>query len=135
MRELTIDAKVENLHHVTGLVEELLEELGCSMSFQLQFTVAVEEMFVNIASYAYGDKTGKAVIQLELTEDPKGICITFTDFGVAFDPLKRQEPDVTLPASKRAVGGLGIFMARKNTDQMDYRYEDGKNILTMVKYF
>ena len=133
MREITIDAKVDNLHLVTEFLEELLEEHGCSMSFQLQLTVAVEEMFVNIANYAYGNKEGKAVFKAEVLEDPKAVRVTFTDFGIPFDPLKKADPDVTLPASMRAVGGLGIYMAKKNVDRMDYCYEDGKNILTMVK--
>ena len=133
--ELRIGALRENLPRVIAFMDEHLEGLGCPMKIQLQLDIAVEEIFVNIASYAYGSDTGDAVIRLTDLHDPEGIAVTFIDEGVAFDPLKKADPDVTLNAEERGIGGLGIYMVRKSMDAMEYRREDFRNILTLRKYF
>ena len=131
--KLLIEAAVENLDAVQSFVDERLEEAGCSMKAQMQIDVAVEEIFVNIASYAYAPGTGDAVVCVELPEDGRAVTISFTDRGKAYDPLSRDDPDISLPAEQRDVGGLGILMTKKLMDEVSYEYKDGQNILTMKK--
>lgn len=131
MKELIIDALTENLDAVIAFVTEQLEAVACSMKAQMQIEVAVEELFVNIAHYAYAPGIGTATIQTEITADTAEI--TFIDSGVQYDPLAKPDPDVSLPASERQIGGLGIFMVKKSMDDMRYEYRDRKNILTIVK--
>jgi anti-sigma regulatory factor (Ser/Thr protein kinase) len=130
---LTVEAAVENLEAVQAFVDERLEEAGCALKAQMQIDVAVEEIFVNIASYAYAPGTGEAVVCVELSEDGSVVTITFRDSGKAYDPLSRDDPDVSLPAEERDVGGLGILMTKKLMDEVSYAYKDAQNILTMKK--
>ncbi len=132
-KELTLDAAVDNLDTVISFVDEELEKMECSMKTQMQIDVAVEEIFVNIANYAYTPDTGKATIRLETSEDPKSIAVTFIDSGVPYDPLAKPDPDVTLSAEERQIGGLGIYMVKKSMDDMKYEYKDGHNVLTIRK--
>ncbi|MCR5556536.1 MAG: ATP-binding protein [Butyrivibrio sp.] len=125
-------AKVENLPEVSAFIDEKLEEAGCPMKVQMQIDVAVEEIFVNVASYAYEGKEGLAEIFFDIDSDKK-VNITFVDSGVPYDPLKKDDPDVTLSADERQIGGLGIFMVKKTMDDMAYEYKDGKNRLTLIK--
>ena len=99
----------------------------------MQLDIAVEELFVNIANYAYVPDTGKATIRLEINEEPLSVSITFIDNGVPYDPLAKADPDITLSAEERAIGGLGIFMVKKSMDDMFYEYKDSQNVLTIVK--
>ena len=131
MKEFTIDAVTENLGKVIAFVGEQLEAVDCPMKTQMQIEVAVEELFVNIANYAYAPKIGTAAIRTEITADTAEI--TFIDSGVQYDPLAKPDPDVSLPASQRQIGGLGIYMVKKSMDDMRYEYKDGRNILTIVK--
>ena len=133
MPELVIDAKTENLEKVLSFVDARLEELDCPMKVQMQIDIAVEELFVNIAHYAYAPGTGSALIRFDTEEDPKTAVITFTDSGIPYDPLKKADPDVTLAAEDRAIGGLGIFMVKKSMDSMQYERKDDKNVLTIKK--
>lgn len=132
MDKKEILAKIENLPEVSAFIDEKLEEAGSSMKVQMQIDVAVEEIFVNIASYAYGGKEGLAEIFFDIDSDKK-VNITFVDSGVPYDPLKKDDPDVTLSADERQIGGLGIFMVKKTMDDMVYEYKDGKNRLTLIK--
>jgi anti-sigma regulatory factor (Ser/Thr protein kinase) len=116
-----------------AFVDETLEEAGCSMKVQMQIDIAVEEIFVNIAHYTYTPGAGDAVLRVELQENPRTVSITFEDRGVPYDPLAKEDPDVTLDAEERQIGGLGIYMVKKSMDEVKYRHEDGKNILTLVK--
>ena len=95
----------------------------------------MEEIFVNIASYAYGGKPGRAVIRLQETHDPEGVSVTFIDQGIPFDPTARPDPDVTLSAEDRSIGGLGIYITKKSMDHVYYEYRDNCNILTLKKKF
>ena len=133
MRELDIEAKVDNLGQVTGFIDEQLEEAGCSVKTQMQIDLAVEEIFVNIASYAYAPGSGRALIQTEIKPDGSGITIVFSDSGTPYDPLAKDDPDTTLSVNERAIGGLGIFLVKKTMDDMFYEYRDGCNVLTIVK--
>ncbi|MBR3069141.1 MAG: ATP-binding protein [Lachnospiraceae bacterium] len=135
MKKMTVKAGLDNLSRVLACVDEELETAGCSMKTQMQVDIAVEEMFVNIANYAYAPGEGDAdvCVETEETDGGKRIRITLADQGKPYDPLMQEAPDVSLPAEKRKIGGLGIFMARKNMDDMTYEYRDGRNILTMFK--
>lgn len=136
MKKMTVKADTCNLSLVLQCVDEELEAVGCSMKIQMQVDIAVEEMFVNVANYAYYPGEGDVEVVVETEENPddvKKIKIVFTDQGKPFNPLEQQVPDTTLSAEKRQIGGLGIFIARKNMDEMTYEYRDGRNILTMSR--
>ena len=133
MKELTIAATVENIEVVTDFVNEQLEALDCPMKAQMQIDIAIDELFGNIAHYAYNPDVGEATVRVEVAEDPLSVIITFIDGGVPYDPLKAADPDTTLSAEERAVGGLGIFMVKKSMDEITYRYENGSNILSIRK--
>ena len=133
MKEFKTEAITENLHAVLGFIDEQLEQMDCPMKQQMQIDVAVEEIFVNIAHYAYVPGTGEATIRVELYHDPSEAEITFIDRGVPYDPLAKPDPDVTLSAEERVIGGLGIFMVKKTMDEVKYEYLDGCNILTIKK--
>ncbi len=133
MKELELEAKIENLHQVLAFVDEQLEQMDCPMKVQMQVDIAVEEIFVNIAHYAYAPNGGPATIRAEVKSDPLAIELTFIDHGVPYDPLEKKDPDITLSAAERQIGGLGIFMVKKSMDNMKYEYKDGHNILTITK--
>lgn len=133
MKELTIAATVENIDVVTEFVDEQLEALDCPMKAQMQINIAIDELFGNIAHYAYNPDVGEATVRVEVTEEPLSVIITFIDGGVPYDPLAAADPDTTLSAEERAIGGLGIFMVKKSMDEIAYRYEGGKNILSIRK--
>ncbi len=131
LKTLTVDAAVENLETVNEFIDGFLEANGCPMKAQLQIDLAVEEIFVNIANYAYGEGTGKAEIAIENNDGE--VAITFKDGGVPYNPLERDDPDVSLSADEREVGGLGIFLTKKNMDSVTYEYENSQNVLRMKK--
>ena len=133
MDELNLEAKVDKLDVVLAFIDERLEALDCPMKAQMQLDVAVEELYVNIASYAYAPGTGSATIRFETTHDPLTVEITFIDSGVPYDPLARKDPDVTLAAEEREIGGLGIYMVKKSMDAVDYEYRNGQNVLRIKK--
>ena len=133
MKELIVEAKRENLPEVQAFIEEQLDEVDCPMTTRIAIDVAVEELFVNIASYAYEHGEGIAVVQVTVHEEPLSVEITFIDNGVQYDPLAKPDPDTTLSAKERKKGGLGIFMVKKTMDNVSYEYKDGKNILTIKK--
>ena len=133
MKELELEAKVENLSEVLAFVDEQLEAADCPMKIQMQIDIAVEEIFVNIANYAYAPEIGTATVRVEVLGDPPTVDITFIDGGVPYDPLAKDDPDVTLSAEERQIGGLGIFMVKKSMDDVKYTYLDGHNILTIKK--
>ena len=133
MKELTLPATIENIETVIDFVNGQLEEIKCPLKAQMQIDIAIDELFGNIAHYAYNPETGPATVRVEVTEDPIAVVITFIDRGVPYDPLKKEDPDITLSAEERAIGGLGIFMVKKTMDEIFYEYKDGKNILRIKK--
>ncbi|WP_295154867.1 ATP-binding protein [uncultured Ruminococcus sp.] len=133
MKELKITALTENLPQVLAFVDEQLEAADCPMKVQMQIEIAVEEIFVNIAHYAYEDEDGIAAIRVDVQGQPPSADITFIDSGVPYDPLAKTDPDVTLSAEERQIGGLGIFLVKKSMDDVIYEYSDGQNILTLKK--
>ncbi len=133
LNELELEAAAENLEEVQAFVDERLERADCTPKAQMQIAVAVEEIFINIASYAYAPDKGNATVRVEVSEDPVTVTITFVDHGMPYDPLAREDPDISLPAEQRDAGGLGIFMTKKIMDDVSYEYKDGQNILTLKK--
>ena len=133
MKELTIAAKVENIEAVTDFINEQLEALDCPMKAQMQIDIAIDELFGNIAQYAYNPETGDATVRVEVIEEPLSVVITFIDNGVPYDPLAKADPDTTLSAEEREIGGLGIYMVKKSMDDITYEYKDGQNILKIKK--
>jgi len=131
MKELDLLAVKENLDTVTGFVDSELEQLGCSVKVRTQISIAVEEIFVNIASYAYDPETGPATVRTEIVNDPLSVVISFIDNGMPYDPLARPDPDVTLPLRERSIGGLGIFMVKQMAESVDYAWRSGRNVLTV----
>lgn len=132
--ELEVEALIDNLHTVLNFVNDRLDEISCAPEARTKLELAVEEIFVNIANYAYPQSNGTATVRVDITSNPLAVIITFIDCGVPYDPLKREDPDTTLPANQREIGGLGIFLAKKSTDDIVYEYKDGRNILTLKKY-
>ena len=133
MKELTVEAKIENIEAVTDFVNEQLEALDCPMKAQMQIDIAIDELFGNIAHYAYNPEIGKATVRVEVIEDPLAVSITFIDNGVPYDPFAKADPDTTLSAEEREIGGLGIYMVKKSMDDITYEYRDGQNILAIKK--
>ena len=133
MKELTLAATVENIETVTDFVNEQLEALDCPRKAQMQIDIAIDELFGNIAHYAYASEVGSATVRVEVTERPLAVIVTFIDGGVPYDPLKAADPDIALSAEERQLGGLGIYMVKKTMDEITYEYKDGKNILSIKK--
>ena len=131
MKELVIEADSENLEKVVSFLDAELEKTGCDIKLKKQLDIVIEEIFVNIAYYAYGEGSGDATIQVGF-EDGE-LTLAFIDQGVPYNPLAKEDPDISLPKAKRKVGGLGIFIVKQCMDDIQYRNEDGKNILTLSK--
>ncbi len=134
MKELTVKAALESASRVTAFIDEALEALDCPLKAQTQIDVAVDELFSNIARYAYPNRDGEATVRFEFDADARAVRLTFIDAGLPFDPLKRPDPDVSLSAQDRQIGGLGIFLVKKTMDDLAYRREGGRNQLTITKY-
>ncbi len=133
MKELTVDATVENITQVTAFVDEQLEELGCPVKAQMQIDIAIDELFGNIAHYAYHPKVGAATVRVEVVNEPLSVVVSFIDHGVPYDPLAREDPNVGLALEEREIGGLGIYMVKKSMDEITYEYREGQNILRIRK--
>ena len=133
MKETTFEAKVDKIDEVLAFVDSVLEEADCPMKAQMQMDVAVEEIFVNVASYAYEDKDGTVTVRVDILQDPTRAAVTFEDRGIPYNPLAKEDPDVTLSAEEREIGGLGIFIVKKTMDNVFYDRRDDKNIFTIEK--
>ena len=129
----TFPAKIDALSDVLGFVDESLEAYECPMKIQMGICVAIEEVFVNVARYAYGDGEGDMTLGISFDNESRDITFRMTDKGTPFDPLKKPDPDITLSAEEREIGGLGIFITKKTMDSVSYIYENGENVLTMIK--
>lgn len=133
MKEMTIEARIENLEKVLAFVDEQLEQYNCPMRQKVHLDVAVEELYVNIAKYAYDPEIGWVKLEIEVSDDPVSVSITFIDNGKPYDPLAKKDPDVSLSAEERQIGGLGIYMVKKHMEDVRYEYKNGRNILTIKK--
>ena len=134
MREMTVEATLEHIKPITDFVNEQLADLGCSQRVRIQVDIAIDELFGNIARYAYDPETGSATVRVDVEDDPLSVIITFIDHGVPYDPLATEFVDTThLPAKERPIGGLGLFMVKNTMDDISYSYEGGQNILTIRK--
>ncbi len=133
MKEITVPARLDQLTEVTAWMDEALEALDCPPKAQMQMDMAIDEIFGNIAHYAYPDGDGSATVQLNFDEAQRVVSLVFIDRGQPFDPLKKPDPDTTLAAEERKIGGLGIFLVKKIMDEVNYCYRDGQNILTVRK--
>lgn len=135
MNKMSFEAREKNLPQVIAYIGEKLKEAGFPARKLMQIQVAVEEIYVNVCHYAYGSDVGDVEIDIEFQDDPPLAEISFSDWGMPFNPLKKLDPDIHLGLEERPVGGLGIFMIKKLMDDVRYKYEDGKNHLTIIKRF
>ena len=133
MKELTVPACAKMLEDVQAFLDSQLEDQDCPPKIRMQLHLVAEEIFVNIAHYAYPDKTGDAVIGVQIDGCPPVLTLRFVDRGIPFDPLSQPEADLTLSAQERPIGGLGIFLTRKIMDEVSYEYANGENRLTLRK--
>ena len=135
MERITVDATVDNLQQVVDFATERLEAHDCPMKAVIHLQLVIEEIFVNIASYAYESGTGSATMCIDFEENPTAVSLTFIDSGYPYNPLEREDPDTTLDINERDIGGLGIFLVKKNVDELNYDYKDGQNIFSIKKFF
>lgn len=133
MKELTVDATEESISVITEFVDEQLEQLNCPMKALMQINIAIDELFSNIVHYAYHPEVGPATVRVEVLKTPLSVVITFIDQGVPYDPLAKADPDISLSADEREIGGLGIYIVKKNMNEISYEYKDGRNILKIRK--
>ncbi|WP_330366885.1 anti-sigma factor antagonist [Butyrivibrio sp. WCD3002] len=133
MKKLEIEADVNQLNDVMAFIEETLDEAGAAPKTAMQVNLAVEEIFVNIAHYAYAPGKGNAAILVNVDKEAGELSVQFRDTGVPYNPLEKEDPDLTIPVAERQIGGLGIFMTKKVMDDVIYEHKDGQNILTLKK--
>ena len=133
MEYLIVPAKTEELDRVYDFVEGQLESFDCPMRTLFQLRLAIEEIFINIASYAYAPKEGEAEVRCTVLENPLRVELQFLDGGTPFDPLAREEADTSPEGLMSREGGLGILLVKDTMDDVQYAYENGKNILTILK--
>jgi anti-sigma regulatory factor (Ser/Thr protein kinase) len=133
VKSLTVPARINQLDAVLEFIDLELEAHGCPPKARMQLAVAAEEVFVNIARYAYAPGVGEATIEIGVAGEPPAAALRFLDRGVPYNPLQKSDPDVTLPAEDREIGGLGIFMVKKIVDRVQYAYEENRNVLTLTK--
>jgi anti-sigma regulatory factor (Ser/Thr protein kinase) len=130
MKELSIDANIENLDAVLAFIESELEATNFPAELQQRISIAVEEIFMNIANYAYSPEVGGVAIRISIGD---GVTIEFEDKGKPYNPLERKNPNMNIPLEDREIGGLGIFMVKQMMDSVKYEYTEGKNIFTIMK--
>ena len=134
-KKIRVAATKENLETVTAFLDEILDEKDCPLKVRLQIDLALEEMYINIANYAYTPKIGEMELRVAFDEAGRELTLVLIDSGIPYDPLAKKDPDVTLSADKRKIGGLGIYLVKKTMDSMMYERRDGRNIVTMKKKF
>lgn len=132
-RHMTLEAKVENVPVMIAPILSLLRELKANHKTIYNVELALEELLVNVASYAYDGVDGNIYIDYEYNKTSDMISITISDDGKAFNPLESEDPDITLPSEKREIGGLGLFLVKKTMDEIKYDRRNNKNILNIKK--
>ena len=135
MEKITVEATVDNLQQIIDFATERLEARDCPIKASMQLELVIEEVFVNIASYAYESATGDATFCMDFAQNPDAVFLTFIDGGKPYNPLEKIDPDITLDVNEREIGGLGIFLVKKNVDEIFYERTGDKNILRMKKFF
>jgi anti-sigma regulatory factor (Ser/Thr protein kinase) len=133
VKEIIVPADCEQLDKVTSFVDNELDTCGCGFDIRAQMSVVIEEIFVNIAKYAYCPEIGSARIRCSIIDEPLQVVIQFLDEGKPFNLLEKETPDTALDAEEREIGGLGILIIKEQTNHVEYEYKDGKNILTVKK--
>lgn len=133
MKEITVDAMIENMNTVTAFVDDFLDQIACTMKSRIQINIVIDEIFGNICHYAYKDSVGAVTVRVESGNTPKAVFLTFTDNGIPYNPLDTEDPDITLSSEERKIGGLGIYLVKKNMDEMKYEYVNQQNRLWMEK--
>ena len=133
MKEITVDATIENMNTVTAFVDDFLDQIACPMKSRIQINIVIDEIFGNICHYAYKDSIGAITVRVESGNTPKAVFLTFTDNGIPYNPLETEDPDITLSSEERKIGGLGIYLVKKNMDEMKYEYVNQQNRLWMEK--
>ena len=133
MKEITVDAMIENMNTVTAFVDDFLDQIACPMKSRIQINIVIDEIFGNICHYAYKDSVGSVTVRVESGNTPKAVFLTFTDNGIPYNPLDTEDPDITLSSEERKIGGLGIYLVKKNMDEMKYEYVNQQNRLWMEK--
>lgn len=134
VKEITLLAVTENVEKVTDFINNELDQYECPMKSRMQIDIAIDELFSNVASYAYGNERGNITVRMFVDKDPLAVNISFIDDGKPYNPLDKEDPDISLSADERDIGGLGIFLVKKSMDDMSYEYKEGQNILTIKKY-
>lgn len=137
-KEYKLQADIKYLDEVMRFLEQCMEECKCEEEIRIPIAIAVEEIFVNIANYAYPDEEGKVTISIWDTvnaenKNIKSILVVFKDCGMPYNPLENKDPDITLDGEKRQIGGLGVYMVKQMMSHVEYKYENGKNVLTLQK--
>lgn len=133
MKEITVDAMIENMNTVTAFVDDFLDQIACPMKSRIQINIVIDEIFGNICHYAYKDSVGAVTVRVESGNTPKAVFLTFTDNGIPYNPLDTEDPDITSSSEERKIGGLGIYLVKKNMDEMKYEYVNQQNRLRMEK--
>ena len=133
MKEITVDATIENMNTVTAFVDDFLDQIACPMKSRIQINIVIDEIFGNICHYAYKDSIGAVTVRVESGNTPKAVFLTFTDNGIPYNPLETEDPDITSSSEERKIGGLGIYLVKKNMDEMKYEYLNQQNRLWMEK--
>lgn len=132
MESLTVKADLVNLDMVLDFAKRILEKQNAPAEVITQMQFCMDEMFANIAKYAYPDKNGIVIVSADTGQQGE-IVFVLEDEGIPYNPLEHKQPDITKPLEERQIGGLGIFLVRNTVDQMHYCYENGKNKLSLVK--
>lgn len=133
--ELTLEATIESIAQVTEFVNAQLDAVGCSVKVQRLINIAIDELFGNIASYAYGSQTGMVTVRVDVQQDQRLATIVFIDAGIPFDPLKQEDPLPGLTVKERKKGGFGISIVKKSMDSVCYEYVNGHNVMTITKTY
>ena len=129
---ITLSNDVQEVSALNEFIDGMCETLGLDMTTTMQMNLAIEEAVVNVMTYAYPAGV-KGDVDIEAFADDKYLKIVIRDRGKAFDPTAQEEADTTLSAEERPIGGLGIHLVRQLMDTIDYRREDGLNVLTLCK--
>jgi len=132
MGSKVFSAKLESLEPAVKFIRSEAEKLGFDKKKINQIELVSEEILVNIINYAYPEREGSFEVNCT-PEENNALKVRITDWGVPFNPLSLPDPDVNLPIEEREIGGLGIYLVRRNVDEVSYERQNDANILTFVK--